>query len=221
MPDTKPGFRSCPVDRARAALAGGGRRVVPSRFRDLHPDGRALVTRWIGRAADERDGEPFEAFIYGWIGLNGWAACVCAEEQDTAQLQMMQLDPGLTQNFLDLMSGDEFRNAALGFSSMWPIFRVSRLPEAVRSSRPKKGGRRAVTSYYQSECPDAQRAPDCHLIHTGDIHPDWSHTLEALYRVRCNLFHGQKSGAGNEDRAILTAAAAVLVPIASSVLRLY
>jgi hypothetical protein len=39
--------------------------------------------------------------------------------------------------------------------------------------------------------------------------------------VRCNLFHGQKSGAGNEDRAIVVAAAGVLIPIAKSVLALH
>jgi hypothetical protein len=39
--------------------------------------------------------------------------------------------------------------------------------------------------------------------------------------VRCNLFHGQKSGAGNEDRAIVVAAVGVLIPIATSVLALH
>lgn len=76
-----------------------------------------------------------------------------------------------------------------------------------------------MTRHYQSECPGAARAPDCHMTHTGEIEPDWAHTLEALYRVRCNLFHGQKSGGGNEDRMILQAAVRVLLPIASSVLK--
>jgi hypothetical protein len=39
--------------------------------------------------------------------------------------------------------------------------------------------------------------------------------------VRCNLFHGQKSGAGKEDRTIMVAALGGLIPIAESVLALH
>lgn len=219
----KPGFGRCPVAVAEVKLArrnSTASQVDPGRFQALHSDGRKLIRRWIGQADQRKSGEPFEAFIYAWIGFNGWAACVCVEEHDKVQLQMMELDGRLTRNFVDLMGDSEFREAAQGFSSLWPIFRVSDLPEAVRRTRQEKRGRAAVTNYYQSKCPDAARSPDCHLNHTPGIDPDWAHTLEALYRVRCNLFHGQKSGGGNEDRAILQAAVRVLLPVAASVLKL-
>lgn len=222
MPPAEPGFGKCPVDRANVALAGSSAalQVSPDRFQTLHKDGRELISRWIERAEQTRSREPFEAFIYAWIGLNGWATCTCAEERDRVLLQMMELDDRLTRNFAHLLEDSEVREAAQSFSSLWPIFRVSDLPEEVRRTRPEKRDRAAVTNHYQSKCPGAARAPDCHMTHTSAIDPDWAHTLEALYRVRCNLFHGQKSGGGNEDRTILQAAVGVLLPVAVSVLKL-
>jgi hypothetical protein len=165
-------------------------------------------------------GEEFEAFIFAWISFNGWATCCCNKEVDNHWLQMMMLDSRLTRKFASLMKDSDFRDAAQTFRSLWPIFRVSQLPEGVRRDRPRHGGRKAVTDHYQDHCPEAERAPDCHLTHTSLIEPDWAHTLEALYRVRNNLFHGQKSSAGHEDHMIVKAAVGVMVPIAAGVLTL-
>jgi hypothetical protein len=226
--DEPPGRRPCPVDTATLELP----RNLPRRLRDhpgvdpgcfqlLHADGRRLITDWISRSEAEQSRESFEAFIYAWIGFNGWASCCCGGvERDIALVYVMTLDRRLTENFDRLMTRSDFNDAARVFSSLWPIFRVSDLPENVRRDRPS-GDRNSVTSYYQSRCPDAGRAPECHLRHESTpMEPDWGHTLVALYRVRCNLFHGQKSGAGHEDRVILEAAVDVLVPLARSVLGL-
>jgi hypothetical protein len=35
---------------------------------------------------------------------------------------------------------------------------------------------------------------------------DWSHTLAALYRVRCNLFHGEKARGSENDRVVVARA---------------
>jgi hypothetical protein len=35
---------------------------------------------------------------------------------------------------------------------------------------------------------------------------DWGHTLAALYRVRCNLFHGEKARNSENDRLVVSAA---------------
>ena len=221
-----PGFRPCPSDTARADLPRNlpkahrdSPSVDPQRFHLLHPDARALITDWISRADAEMTEEPFAAFIYAWIGFNGWASCCCGIERDIALIQMMTLDDRLTASFDRLMMDSRFSDAAHTFSALWPIFRVSDLPENIRRRRPK-GPRDAVVAHYQSHCPEAGRAPECHLRHDAPMEPDWAHTLAALYRVRCNLFHGQKSGAGHEDREILQAAVRVLVPVARSVLQL-
>jgi hypothetical protein len=75
-------------------------------------------------------------------------------------------------------------------------------------------GRPGLVAYYTDSFPNAVRSPDCHIRHIGEsIVPDWAHVLEALYRVRCNLFHGTKSVDGAADREVVDAASAVLVPV--------
>jgi hypothetical protein len=50
-----------------------------------------------------------------------------------------------------------------------------------------------------------------HMDEGGSIPMDWPHTLAALYRVRCNLFHGEKAPYSEIDRTIVRAALRVLV----------
>lgn len=221
MTATSPGYRPCPAEKARTRLATYGPwSVDPGRFHSLHEDGAKLIRGWIDQAAKSAPGNEFEAFIYAWIGFNGWATCCCEEDGDTLQRYMLILDERVTRKFDRLTAHSSVGAAAERFASLWPIFRVSDLPEPVRRSRPRDDNRAAVVGHYQEKRPEAVRAPDCHLNHASAVEPDWAHTLEALYRVRCNLFHGQKSGAGYEDRAIVVAAVDVLLPVAASVLAL-
>jgi hypothetical protein len=43
---------------------------------------------------------------------------------------------------------------------------------------------------------------------------DWAHAMKALYRVRCNLFHGEKARTSEDDKRIVTAAYNVLAEVA-------
>jgi hypothetical protein len=222
VPAANQGFGPCPREKAKQQLANHGDwKVDVGRFFGLHPDGQNLVRGWIEKAANSKPGNEFEAFIYAWIGFNGWASCCCAQDGDTTQLHMMMLDDRLTQNYNRITQEGVVRDAAVRFASYWPIFRVSDLGESIRRNRPNHGSRADVVAYYQKSNAKAIRAPECHLNHRGRIEADWPHTLQALYRVRCNLFHGQKSGAGKEDREIVVAAVGVLIPIAESVLALH
>jgi hypothetical protein len=187
----------------------------------LHPDGQNLARGWIEKPANSKPGNEFEAFIYAWIGINGWASCCYAQDGDTTQLYMMMLDDRLTQNYNRITQEGVVRDDTVRFASYWPIFRVSYLDESIRRNRPNHGSRADVVAYYHKSNAMAIRAPECHLNHRRQIEADWPHTLQALYRVRCNLFHGQKSGAGKEDREIVVAAVGVLFPIAESVLALH
>lgn len=228
MPTTQQRSDRCPVEQARVRLGarakssrtGGAEwRLDLGRFQNLHPDGRRLIEDWIDKAAAESEhNNKFEAFIYAWIGLNGWSSCCSGKDQDRTQLNLMMLDECLTDNFDRLTAEGSSADAKERFGALWPIFKVSDLPEPVRRQRPQRKGRASVISYYDELCPDAVRAPSCHWTHKPAVQRDWAHTLEALYQVRCNLFHGQKSGAGYEDKAIVDAAADVLLPVARSVL---
>jgi hypothetical protein len=230
------GYGECPIDTARARLERARRRhahrfgvslsdvewrLDPNRFHGLHKDGRELIRGWIARANEAQSNNKFEAFIYAWIGFNGWASCCCEAEADRVLLDLMILDGGLAENFNRLTVGGPNSQAAENFARLWPIFKVTDLPdlpEHARRNRPQHRGRAAVVRYYGEHWPTADRAPNCHLKHDATIKTDWGHTLEALYRVRNNLFHGQKSGAGREDKEIVDAAVDILLPVANSVL---
>ena len=56
--------------------------------------------------------------------------------------------------------------------------------------------------------------PQCWKRHrdAGEEVPlDWAHTLAVLYRVRCNLFHGEKARHSEMDQRIVYLAFRVLV----------
>ena len=126
-------------------------RVDVGRFRGLHAYGQDLVRGWIDKAVKSNEGDEFEAFIYAWIGFNGWASCCCAEDGDRALLHMMMLDEGLTRNYARIAQGGEATAAAGKFASYWPIFRVSHLAE-VDTPEPAKSWQpgRVVAYYHQS-----------------------------------------------------------------------
>jgi hypothetical protein len=47
--------------------------------------------------------------------------------------------------------------------------------------------------------------PQCYFEH-DEVPLDWGHTLAALYRVRCNLFHGEKAWSSENDRLVVARA---------------
>jgi len=66
-----------------------------------------------------------------------------------------------------------------------------------------------------------RRRPPCsrvHLEHREAIPLDWPHTLQAVYQVRCNLFHGEKGANSESDREIVTAALRAMLPFLSETL---
>jgi hypothetical protein len=161
--------------------------------------------------------DPFEAFIYAWISFNGWASCCCDSDQDRKLINTLRADGRATVAFNSLVRSDQpFGEALERFRLLWPIFRASDVRDGLKDaeSRYWQGGRRAQVEYYSLTFPEVVRAPDCHLRHEpGGADADWAHTLEALYQVRCNLFHGTKSMHAETDREVVTAASAVLVPV--------
>jgi hypothetical protein len=61
------------------------RRENFDRYVYLHPDGQELIYGWFKRAWNMRESEmedSFEPFIFTWISLNGWAACVTGLDGD-------------------------------------------------------------------------------------------------------------------------------------------
>lgn len=62
---------------------------------------------------------------------------------------------------------------------------------------------RTLSRSMLSSAPPVERAPGCLNRHEHQVPADRPHTLAALYRVRNNLFHGQKATFRPRDEAIV------------------
>jgi len=171
-----------------------------------------LIEGWFQRSWDMLDCQGdncFEAFIYAWIAFNGWAACVTDLDQDYKYIDALKRDPTLCQKFSELADDHDspFVKCAVQFAELWPIFDARSLRRQ-NLILPHQASRRSVIDYYLSQGLDWFE-PRCWKKHkdAGESIPvDWPHTLAALYKVRCNLFHGQKSAHSEMDQQIVSLA---------------
>lgn len=180
------------------------------RHRSLHEDGKRLITAWFERAWEQRGNEEatFEAFIFAWMSVNAWAACVTEQDQDREYMRRLTGDHGLRQRFLHAVSEHPgFRHDATEFVNLLPIFKAQRLRHA-RLREPEGLNRTELVRHYLA-AGMKEYEPECAEWHHGRDQPipcDWPHVIVAVYRVRCNLFHGEKSAHSEMDRRIVRAA---------------
>ena len=196
--------RPCPGTALTAPDA-----VDLTHFTHLNSHGRRLIRGWLRRAVAREDGnqaDSFEAFIFMWIAYNGWAACCTEEDADTLQNRLTASSEALRFRFQDLLERNaRFAAGLTAFHSLWPIFnareiRTDQLAESP-DARPDK------VDYYLAN--GISYEPRCFLTHLHRNQPipmDWPHTLYATYRVRCNLFHGEKAAHLEADRTMVDAA---------------
>ena len=211
---TQPRGRSCPGNSQSGNLVDVGR------FPELHVEGRRLIEQWFVRAHAGLKRPPedsFEPFIFGWIGFNGWAACCSDMDDDRDWGRALGSCPELVKSFEATKDAKiDFAGAVQEFSSYWPIFKAQEL----RRERidPTGETRSKIVAHYLAHKPRLSRAPECFEDHTNArraVPADWPHTLKALYQVRCNLFHGNKTPNSEMDRQIVYSALRVLVPFMS------
>ncbi len=195
---------------ALAELAAQQRPLDFSRYAMLHRDGRALIEGWLKRAQAADD--EFESFIYLWIAVNGWAACVTESDADREWQRALIAEPTLNDRFRQIAHDPATRTApaARGFHRLWPIFRVAELRQRGLDYRTHDDRDRdeAKRAYFAGGA--RQFEPRCYREH-DDVPLDWGHTLVSLYRVRCNLFHGEKARSSESDQAVVSAAFATLL----------
>lgn len=186
-------------------------------YTHLHPEGQQLIAGWFRRAWQERDCQPensFEPFIFAWIAFNGWAACVTGLDSDREYLDALMLSQVLQQDFTRLVADPQsaVQQHANNFHQLWPVFKAQRIRRQGVNTH-YRGNRQAVVQHYlANNITDFE--PQCYQRHiqTGQaVSLDWPHTLAVLYRVRCNLFHGEKAVHSEMDRLIVSAAFRVLV----------
>ena len=115
-------------------------------------------------------------------------------------------DPTVNDLFDVQLSRDtRTAEAVRQFAAVWPIFRVSKLRERGIDHWSGSYGSRADMTRAYIDAGAREFAPSCYLEHV-QMPIDWGHTLAALYRVRCNLFHGEKARNSENDRLVVGAA---------------
>ena len=185
------------------------------RYAHLHHETKRLIESCLRRALEEGangGGGGLTAFAFVWQSFNGFAACVTRQDIEIDIVRRAANCPELTRRFGKLMAEDDgFRSAATEFAQSWPIFRAhdlratgaAFLPFATRADRIAHylsvGGLR-----HQPECFEAHQAEQ------GRVPIDWPHTLHAVYRVRCNLFHEKESLTSETEPQIVGPACRVL-----------
>lgn len=176
----------------------------------LHEDGQRLTSAWFERAWGERMNEqsPFEGFIFGWMAVNTWAACVTGEDLDREYMRCLKEDEGLRGRFQLVMQQDaDVRCVAQEFVSLLPIFKAQKLRRAGVYVQEGLARRALVQHYLDAGIQEFE--PECAEWHRARGEPvpcDWPHVIAAIYRVRCNLFHGEKSAHSEMDRRIVRSA---------------
>ena len=178
-------------------------------FHALHPDGRRLIKGWAVRGSNTALGDGpasrFEAFIYIWFALNGWGACVADTDTDREWVDAVAGDRGISRSFDELLRDDPaFRDVAHEFAGLWPIFKSSEIRRRGIRIPQSHSRQERVRAYFESGLTGFQ--PSCWKRHGGQPPLDWPHTLKTLYRVRCNLFHGEKNVDSENDHVVVDAA---------------
>ena len=181
----------------------------------MHEQSRRLIGSWFHKAIQNQDAPPedsFEPFIYAWFAFNGWAACATNEDSDSKYMQKLISDRSLLSQFSEIVDNDsEFRTLAHDFAAYWPIFTVKFLRGMSIDLR-DAGNRADVVDHFLSHGA-TKFEPQCWQRHRDQGEPcpcDWPHTISAIYRVRCNLFHGEKAASSPIDQNIVCAAFRVL-----------
>jgi hypothetical protein len=179
--------------------------------------GHALATHWLRQSTDGAD--TFQSFISLWIAVNGWAQRITREELDSEWVKTVGVDPVLRSGFADsLANNHEVRAAAESLIAFAPIFRAT---EQMLFPSPPYSPRRERVAYWLGQKISEKKGhrqivhrPRCyemHLHRDGSLPCDWPHVLHAIYQIRCNLFHGSKSAAVDEDRKLVSWSRAALL----------
>jgi hypothetical protein len=183
----------------------------------LHFQGRKLIVGWFQRAWSMRhcaDEDAFEPFIYTWIAFNGWAACITGLDRDRDWLDALMLDQEITDKFASLVANTQSALARImdSFRQIWPIFKAQDLRRRglFWHSAHSRNREQVVLQYLSARIAHEPKCWERHQNEGGSIPLDWPHTLSVLYRVRCNLFHGEKTPHSEIDKVIVSRAFRVL-----------
>lgn len=178
-----------------------------------------VVRHWFQRAWQVHDAgleNCFEPFIFTWISLNAWGECVTGQEHDKDWVRSLAQNQTLNDRFVAHFNGPNGRdadatNTANAFRAYWPIPRIQ-VWRKHRGRRPETNTVHDRARFFsQNKIPCEPKCALRHFELDEEIPLDWEHFLPATYRMRCNLFHGEKSPYDPVDAEIVRASFRTLV----------
>lgn len=192
--------------------------VRRNRYQMLKPEARDLILGWFDRAWRARectDEDSFEPFIFCWIAFNAWGCCVANEEQDRPMVRALASSDDIGSAFAAKIADQShpLATCAPTFQDMWPIFKVQDFRRRGIYEHPPYDSRaERIRDYIAQGATNYEpKVPGDPVPIGTQISLSWKNTLPAIYRVRCNLFHGEKSVRDEQDQRIVGAAFRVLV----------
>jgi hypothetical protein len=154
----------------------------------------------------KRETPSMMAFVFRWMGFNGWMAAVSGCERDFEMINALAAEPRMILAYDQLMAGNlDFQQAIKAFAELWPVLNVSQ----VRAKLGYDAFRRYDRAALIKECDihNVKRQPATWVTGTA---PNWEKVLRTIYQVRCNFFHGEKSMHNDRDRDLVLASDRVL-----------
>jgi hypothetical protein len=173
-------------------------------FADMEPDEHGVVHALVRKAREPQE-HAFLPLIYLWMAFNGWMTAVTGRVKDNKMIADIASNTRMQAAYADLMATSEvFRDHVNDFVDLWPIFDTRAARKFFGPSQFRRMSREEVLA-----AGSADVRVDPEGWQPGD-RPTWPQLMWVLYRVRCNLFHGQKSPALGRDRDLVVNAGRVL-----------
>lgn len=177
------------------------------------------------RAQANAGADPFPALIYTWVPFNAWLGQVIEDrrfvDRDRKLVETAAFDTHLCESFRRIHESDP---RVAEFHALLPIFKSRALVDTGIAPWVRDGDQSRFQ--YVAECfsqglSAGDWAPRCFQHHQGPgVSPsdyraermpaDWLHSVQAIYQVRCNLFHGGKAFQSLSDRHLVHQAANIL-----------
>jgi hypothetical protein len=140
-------------------------------------------------------------FAQLWFGFNNWAMRVTEAETDRKMINALGGSAALGKAFSRLLNEDpQFAQDVACFAHFWPVFDVKDIR--------RKGLRHKFHDLDRRT--RIQRLLDAGVRHAPEedfdqSEPRWDQTIQVVYKVRCNLIHGEK-GDSSDDAGIVDGA---------------
>jgi hypothetical protein len=175
--------------------------VMFSNFHRLDPDARDVTLELLANA-DQHEPPSFMSFAYRWMAFNGWMSAVTLEDRDWKMVNAVAAAVRLIDAHDQLMATtDTYRQQVNSFAAMWPVFNVRDVRKKLGYDAFVQHGRAALLAT------TVKRQPETWL--PGSM-PSWDQVIRAIYQVRSNLFHGEKSPQSSRDRDLILASDGIL-----------